>query len=495
MVYILTIPAEELASNSAKLLVENRITKAIPKSALREVDVTRPRMAVVLGRSTDKIRHLRWLGVVARYGTVGAVDESITVDPLKPCLSDIPMNGATGLLADFTQEERTAFDKATAEGAAGICGQSVWDAIERTLRARHPELAELLDWLTTLANPPEFNPEDAADRSWQEQKDCADCLVRIFGLPLLSLAAWQRPSSRDSPYVSGIVPQPYEQAMIENDTRATFRAYPLIFEGWREAANRDIHVLRDAHGRQLEIVNVNNTRVEGRTGTDMIYYYQPTQSFILVQYKRLDSKKDEFRADDQFYGQLGRLDKIAELSRPPCKPSEWRLGTDPCYLKLAYWPHRGTGNAATELTPGMYLPLSYVRLLLADEATRGPGKPYSTARLLGYNRVERHLVGSQFIELVVHGLIGTVGVARESLISIVSQRLADGHSVTVGVEQSVESGKQRENRLRNRGARRRSYLHEVAQSSNSELFAIGDLGQPQPEFVRVSGITALRCWS
>jgi hypothetical protein len=468
VVYILTLPAEELANNWAKLLAENRITKAIPKSALRVVDVTRPRMAVVLGTGNDKIRHLRWLGVVARYGTVGAVDESITIDPLKPCPSEVRIDGPTGLLSEFTEDERTAFDRATADGAAGICGESVWHAIERILRARHPELAGLLDWLTALANPPEFSPEDAADRSWQEQKDCADCLVRIFGLPLLSLAAWQRPGSRDLPYLSGIVPQPYEQAMIDNDTRATFRAYPLLFEGWREAANRDIQVLRDAHGRQLEIVNVNNTPVEGRTGTDMIYYYQPTESFILVQYKRLESKNDEFRADDQFYGQLDRLEKIAVLSRPPGKPSEWRLGTDPCYLKLAYWPQRGTGNSATELTPGMYLPLSYVRLLLADEATRGPGKPYSTARLLSYNRVERHLVGSQFTELVVHGLIGTVGVTRDMLTSIVSQRLADGHSVMLGVEHSRESGKQRANRVRNRGAKRRSYLHEVTQSSNSE---------------------------
>ena len=58
--------------------------------------------------------------------------------------------------------------------------------------------------------------------------------------------------------------------MIDHDTTATFRSYPLVFGQWREGANRNIHVLRDAHGRQLEFVNVNNSAVESRTGTDMI---------------------------------------------------------------------------------------------------------------------------------------------------------------------------------------------------------------------------------
>jgi hypothetical protein len=223
--------------------------------------------------------------------------------------------------------------------------------------------------------------------------------------------------------------------MIDHDTTATFRSYPLVFGQWREGANRNIHVLRDAHGRQLEFVNVNNSAVESRTGTDMIYYYVPTRSFVLVQYKRIDSRNDELLVDDRLCRQLDRLEQVATASRPAAKPSDWRLGQDPCFLKVAYWPESANGALAPGVTPGMYLPLSYVRLLLADDATLGPRQ----GRLLSYKRVERHLIGSQFIDLVIHGLVGTTAVSREQLISITAQRVQEGNSVTVAVEHSPET--------------------------------------------------------
>ena len=316
----------------------------------------------------------------------------------------------------------------------------------------------MLVWLNSLASPAEFNDRDAADRSWQEQKDCADCLVRIFGLPLLALASWRRPGSRDAPYLSGVVPQPNEQSMIEQDTTATFRSYPLVFDKWGEEASRNIHVLRDAHGRQLEFVNVNNSDVETRTGTDMIYYYAPTGSFVLVQYKRINFKNDELLVNDKLYGQLDRLEQVAKASLPAATPSDWRLGQDPCFLKVAYWPESANGALVPGVTPGMYLPLSYVRLLLEDDATLGPRQ----GRLLSYKRVERHLIGSQFIDLVAHGLVGTTAISREQLMSITAQRVQEGNSVTVAVEHSTETPKGRANRVRNRGGNlKRSYQHDV----------------------------------
>ena len=458
MVYLLTFSESELAGISARLAVERRLTKAMPKEMARPSDIVRSRTTLVLARSDNGMRELSWLGVAAHVGSIGAREDSVTIDPLAALPFGIPVDGPDGLLARLPEQARNDFGKASAEGTPAICSQSVWDAIDQDLRSRYPDLAVLLNWLKSLASPAEFNDRDAADRSWQEQKDCVDCLVRIFGLPLLALASWRRPDSREATYLSGVVPQPNEQSMIDQDTTAIFRSYPLVFDGWQEGANRNIHVLRDAHGRQLEFVNVNDSTVESRTGTDMIYYYMPTRSFVLVQYKRINSRNDELPVDDRLRRQLDRLEQVSNASLPAAAPSDWRLGHDPCFLKVAYWPESAHEALVPGVTPGMYLPLSYVRLLLADDATLGPRQ----GRLLSYKRVERHLIGSQFIDLVVHGLVGTTAVTREQLLSIVATRVNEGNSVTVAVEQSGESPNDRANRARSRGGnQKRSYQHDV----------------------------------
>ncbi len=43
-------------------------------------------------------------------------------------------------------------------------------------------------------------------------------------------------------------------------------------------------------------------------------------------------------------------------------------------MKLAYWPETENVRSARELANGMYLPLSYLRMLLEDDSTRGTCK-------------------------------------------------------------------------------------------------------------------------
>lgn len=105
----------------------------------------------------------------------------------------------------------------------------------------------------------------------------------------------------------------------------------------------------------------------------------------------------------------------------------------------------------------MYLPVSYIRLLLDDDCTRGK-RAGSTARMLGYEQVERHLTGTQFIDLVKHGLAGTIG---EQLHAMVKRRVSAGHSVVMAAESSEESVRARQARTRDRGAKRRTYLHHT----------------------------------
>jgi hypothetical protein len=341
MAYIVTLTSRELSSIRDKLRIEQRLTKALPRGAVPARPVVGPPIVLVVGEHGDgeRSRHLAWLGVVARHNTVGAVDKSITVDPLRECLETVPLDGDGGLLDYLSGELRREFDRAAPVGGVGACRPEVWDAVDNALRRDHPRLVSLLDWLIAQANPPVLDSRDLADRAWQEQQDATRSAVRIAEFPPSALAAWLRPTSRDAPYLAGLIPQPVEHSLIDHDVRMAGDAFGLPTE-WLSQGNArcDIHVLRDDQGRRLEVVNVNATGVEARLGTDMIYYHLPTESFVLVQYKRLDPRTRSTYVNASLMSQLDRLEAVANLSKAPRRPSDWRLGSDPCFLKLAYWP-------------------------------------------------------------------------------------------------------------------------------------------------------------
>ncbi|MFI0791562.1 hypothetical protein ACH4OY_02490 [Micromonospora rubida] len=465
MAYIVTLNSRDLASLSERLRIEQRLTKALPKGVTLDSTAAGPPIVLVLGRPDDMegSRHLAWLGVVDRHNVVGAVDKSITVDPLRECRETVLLDGQEGLLSLLPSQLRAEFERAAPFGAVGECHRKAWEAFNEALRTRHPRLAPLLDWLIVQASPPMLNSDDPADRAWQEQQDAVRTIVRIADFPSAALAAWRRPGSRDAPYLAGLVPQPVEHSLIDHDIRVTGEAFGLSSEWLSQHNGRcDIHVLQDDQGRRLEVVNVNATRVEARFGTDMIYYHEQTMSFVLVQYKRLDPRNRSTRVDDRLLRQLSRLEELARLSSAPQRPAEWRLGNDPCFLKLAHWPTGSDSPALKGLTPGMYLPVSYVRLLLADDCTLS-SRTGSQARLLGYDQVERHLVNTQFIELVKHGLTGTVGTTAAQLRELVVRRAEEGQSIVLAKESSNESNRERAKRTRSRGTKARRYAHQTYQ--------------------------------
>lgn len=380
------------------------------------------------------------------------MDRSITIAPLRRCPKPISIGENDSLYADLPERFRAELDFATlAGGAVGEIRREAWDALHAALRKRHRELIPLLDWMIAQAEPTTLNSAEPADASWLEQQDATRTVIRVSGFPNEAVAAWRRPSSPDDSYLTGLIPQPSEDSLIQHDVVNADRVFELT-SNWRsrdaDQIRCDIHILTDPHGRRLEIANVNATGVETRTGTDLIYYHVPSESFVMVQYKRLRSHDDSITVNEQLLEQLTKLEGVARLSKEPLRPVDWRLATDPCYLKLAYWP-TPQPEKRLDLTPGMYLPVSYVRLLLNDPSTQGP----RGGRRLGYPQVERYLVGSQFVDLVKHGLTGTVRATREDLNELVLERAKSGQSVVVGTEATYDSAKERSQNGRRRNER------------------------------------------
>jgi hypothetical protein len=136
------------------------------------------------------------------------------------------------------------------------------------------------------------------------------------------------------------------------------------------------------------------------------------------------------------------MEKLADLNGKPNEPDQWRIGPDFAFVKLAKQP--APDRAAFNVIPGLYLPLSYVRILLGHDSTLGE----RGGRRLGYGSVGRYLSNKQFIDLTAHGLVGTVGITIDQLRNIVSGLMAGSSSVVVATDHSDESTAERQKRLR-----------------------------------------------
>ena len=320
-------------------------------------------------------------------------------------------------------------------------GQSVLEMLE----GGSGYLEALLDFLRDALDRDQLDESDPADRIYLEERDAARVATRIGGFPSSSLEVWKRPGETGAPYLAGLIREPVEQSLIDQDTRPTQEWATGVPGGRRH----DITVLSDGN-RRLEIANVNATPVESRLGTDLIYYHHNTQSFVFVQYKRIPTAEKHIWVDHRLYEQLDKLDNIAKMSSAPVIPEDWCLGSDPCFLKLAQWdPH----EESFSMSPGrgLYLPVSYVRLLMKDSRTRGPRGGVR----LGYDTVPRYLANTDFIELVKSGLVGTVGTTVQDLDQLVTGRVEEGYGAVVAMETGDETAAQRQARNRSRGGKRK----------------------------------------
>ncbi|TKA11958.1 hypothetical protein [Actinacidiphila oryziradicis] len=455
MAYVIVLDAVALDEMDDELSLELSFTKTVP-DALRPPTPS-PEITLMFARlgGTRGEYVLRWLGVVrdAWGDKVATRDRRIKIEPLRQCPGPISGTKLLGVLGD---QVSTALSGALRVEATILLPEHE-KAVLSALRGLHPALPKLLDWLSAVAEPDLLDSSRPEDRSWQEQQDAARAALSIGHIPPSRLAAWRRPARPDAPYLSGIIRDPSEQSLIEYDTQNSVPG-ARVFSAWSEERLQalgsefrcDIHVF-EHQGRRVEVANVNATTVERRLGTDLIYYHEATQSCVLVQYKRLSPYAGErwIYIDDQLRDQLDRLEAVSELSREPKAPHEWRLGRDPCFLKLAYWPR--DDKVAPGPAPGMYLPLSYIRLLLDDDCTLGP----MDGRRLGYGYVDRYLVNTQFVELIQHGLAGTVGTSLDQLLTLGEERAQEGYAVAIAVEHATapvrESVREREKINRQRG--------------------------------------------
>ena len=466
-----------------------KITKAVPR-ALHAPNAASRLCLLFTGRG----RYLTHIGVThrPRGRRLTTSEWNLEIERILPVPGALALDALTAQMATL---HANRLREAVAERYS-ILPEGAEEETLQSLRAQRPTFISALEW---ISQPLErILVEGLPGQSWAVQRDAVELALQMGGYPRDLVAMWTRPQDDALPYLAGVVEllesSTYDPTASDWDDgyRITARVADLpraieekpadlvrphpddvddfiasILDRTPEPSliEHDMRVAPPGMGaesierrphtktfvddrRRITIMNVNATRVEARLGVDLLYYHWTTQSFVFVQCKTLDY--DQVDVDERFQSQMTRMAKLSKLGRDARNPHEWRLGSDFCYHKLAQCRFLNTSSQA--MVPGLYLPLSYTRLLLEHDESRNRGE----GRTLGYRNVDRYLTNTQFIKLVQEGWIGTTGVSQQDLANTTRVALDEGSNVVLAVDQSSESAKGRQERARSReGGRRR----------------------------------------
>ncbi|MEV7550572.1 hypothetical protein AB0N89_13185 [Amycolatopsis sp. NPDC089917] len=394
-----------------------------------------PHLCFVFGPS----KSLTHVGVVLRKGDTNStftyklnvIHASSVGDPI----------GREDLERKLHGTHRASIVKALTQGN-GTLTEAADDNMVRALQALRPPFAERLQWLMNVRVHRVASP--SADR-WALAKDAVRAGLRIGGYSVERLDEWELPLDVEDTVLAGIKPSDYESDLIDHDSRA--------FPGWVPQRTNRVGVRVFADGpRRMEITSINAAPQEGKIGVDLVYYHRNSRSLILVQYKRLEGNK-EVLVDKRLRRQIERMEPLQGLQREPAHHTDWRLGPDYCFLKLCRTntPSGEIDPANLELLPGLYLPLSFLHLVLKDPRVLGPrGGAY-----LGYDRVERHIDNTTFFHLAKEGWIGSSGIDIKVIADVANGSIDDGSDFILAEDISEETAKERQQRSRYKGPRHR----------------------------------------
>ncbi|MFI0445120.1 hypothetical protein [Actinomadura sp. 6N118] len=465
MAYVLVLDSDARSAYSL------RFTKTVPRSI--DPKSGAGRLCWIFLRDGGRAPKLAILGYIAKpHGEAVATDDRRILVEHARRLGEPVSLGELGAVMPTLHFNR--LDRAVEEGVQVLPSEAT-NALHQAVVTLRPGLRQRLEWLSQLGSSGRV-VSGAAGLHWAQERDAIDLALRMGGFPTTSLREWTQPADSNAPFSTGLVlgdddriadpgdpaedrsrvppaatDEPSEDSLADLATReleaSLIDADSRVIPGWQPIRRQDMRVdireFADDRGRRIETLNVNAGPVETRIGVDLLYFHKSTSSLVGVQYKPL--LDPHIYVDDRLRSQITRMKASTKaLHAEPTSPEQWRVGHDWMYLKLAR--AQAMDPDAPSLLNGLYLPLSYLELLLNDEKVIGP----KGGRRLGYDTVDRYLASTLFIDLVKEGWIGSPPCRPANLMDLARQTLADNRSAIIAMDHSDEPPRARQTRSRSR---------------------------------------------
>ena len=268
-----------------------------------------------------------------------------------------------------------------------------------------------------------------------QQKEALLTALSIAGLSRDPIQEWAPPDGTPVSFLDGLPNvRLREDPMVINDLQNlpgfdVIKTYPYgaaVFES-EETSER------------LTVILANRLPLEEQTGTDLIYFNETYQSFVMVQYKameREDRRDGPAQAvyrlpDAQLRKEIDRMNTVLGALKA-CAPNTdidgFRLAENPFFLKLC--PRLVFNPDDVGLVPGMYLPLDYWKLLENDPGIKGP----KGGLRITYENAKRHLDNTSFTTVVSKAWVGTTPSQSQVLQDVIRATLETGKAVAIAIK-------------------------------------------------------------
>lgn len=313
-------------------------------------------------------------------------------------------------------------------------GGAIVDALSKLL----PELAdEIRSFIDSHSAAREF-VRGHRDETAAAEKDALVLCMEIAGIDRdrFVRAASIEPEDRKSSFLGALTEcRVYEDDLIMHDVNSVpgFNKLQAHITGAVE--------FEDEQRKRLTVINANRKPLERAMGVDIIYYHETYHAFTFVQYKMMDGK----RADGQTYfdPNTGSTQKeLASMSalwagfqktNSASRLADYRMALCPFFFKLC--KRLQLVSVESSISPGAYLSLDHLEILIADKCTTGRGG----GRQIGYfNLDSRYLRTGDFIDLVRRGMVGTKQIDTGFVDQLVERLIRQGHSVLFAIEKEIK---------------------------------------------------------
>ena len=319
--------------------------------------------------------------------------------------------------------------------SGGLLTDKGFTAVVETIRQIAPQASTLLDRFSQARTERIRRLSERARDNLAQQKEALLTALSIAGLSRDPVQEWAPSDETPVSFLDGLPSvRLREDPMVVNDLQnlpgfEVVKTYPYgaaVFES-EETSER------------LTVILANRLPLEEQTGTDLIYFNETYQSFVMVQYKAMEreDRRDGpaeavYRLPDaQLKEEIDRMDVVLGALKA-CAPSTdiggYRLIENPFFLKLCSRLVFNPDDVG--LVPGMYLPLDYWKLLEKDPGIRGP----KGGLRITYENAKRHFDNTSFTTVVSKAWVGTTPSQSQVLQDVIRVTLEMGKAVAIAIK-------------------------------------------------------------
>jgi len=384
-----------------------------------------------------KVIHIT-IGSRGQLNQAGSGLSPLKLDRSEPLETPISLDQ---LLEEVPKKSKSYLVKRFASG--GLLTEKGFEAMVDAIRKIAPQASPLLDRYGKERREHLGRLSSGVRQALAYQKEAISTALSIAGIDRHPLQEWSPADNQPVSFLDGLPSARLrEDPMVVSDLThlpgfEMLKTYPYGAAVFESSTAR------------LTVILANRQPLEEQTGTDLIYFNETFQSFVMVQYKAMDKKNSGparfyFSSDRNLPQEIARMDALA-TQLTSCTPNTshqgFRLTENPFFIKLC--PRIVFNPDDIGLTPGMYLPLDYWKLLETSPDILG----VEDGRQITYENVGRYFDNTEFITVVAKAWVGTTPSQSAILQEAIRQTLKTGKAVAV----AIKSGDGKAGRSRNRG--------------------------------------------